>query len=370
MKLKYWLFGSVLLLLVMGVTASQAVSSSPSVHIDDIAISRDSKTLAVSMWSSTPDPSSFMDIADVRYWVRFYQLDSTRYRDLKIADRAWSIAFSPGGRLFATGHRNGAIDIRDVGSGRVEISLAAHDDTIWSLDFSPDGNYLASASMDGSAKLWDVSSGEPVRTIQHEDWVTAISFSPDGHHVATGSRDGNVRIFDVSDGELIADWVGHIGAVRPGAPNPPKGVIDLRYSNDGSLIATGGRDNTLAVWDVNKRALKYRVAEDPRAWTNNVTTVAFSPDGQYVAAGYGENSGEHRAGMVPNGSVFVYRSADGERVTNLPGLKVGVERLFFTRDGTTLIAGGGAWPSTASIVTWDVEARSVKKRFRPGPMDK
>lgn len=355
-------------LLYIGAAISLTSCASPSVHIEDIDISSDSETLAVSLWSSRPDPSSFNDITDVRYWIRLYELDTWHYRDVRIPDRAWSIVFSPDGSLLATGHRNGTINLWDIENGRAEIKLAAHNDTVRSLDFSADNRYLASAGVDGSAKVWVVSSGELLSAMQHDDWVTAVSFSPNGRHLATGSRDGNIRIWDYADGELTTIWMGHIGATRPGAPNPPKGVLDLSYSGDGTLIASGGRDNTLAVWDVGKRELKYRLAEDSRAWTNNVTVVAFSPDDRYVVAGYAENGSPHLAGTVPTGSVFVYESSDGRRVKHLRGLDVRNEGLVFTRDGKTLIAGGGEWPSTASIAVWDVASASLQKRFHPGPM--
>ena len=53
-------------------------------------------------------------------------------------------------------------------------------------------------------RLWNVEKGAPVRTLNgHADWVYAVAFSPDGTLLASGGWDGEVRVWNVADGKLV-----------------------------------------------------------------------------------------------------------------------------------------------------------------------
>lgn len=368
MSARIHLYNIVQRALVTATAALLAGCTAQTVHLDDLELSADSRILAVGLWSSRPDPASFMDITDVRYWLRLYETDTWNYRDLAASERIGAMAFSSGGNLLATGHREGTIHLWDVASGRITRALTGHDEEIRSLDFSPDDRYLLSASPDGSAKVWSIPSGELLRSLQLDDWATVARFSPDGRTLATGSRDGSISVWDSADGRLLATWVAHVSTPSPGAPTPAKGVLDLAYSNDGALIASGGRDNVLAVWQAGSGELQYRQTEDPRAWVNDVAVVAFSADQKYIAAGLSKSTDIAFARSVPNGAVILYRLSDGGRERLLGGLDTGNEGLFFTPDGRSVIAGGGAWPSTATIAVWDLATGSLQKQLHPGPM--
>ena len=71
----------------------------------------------------------------------------------------WSVAFSPDGKILATGDTKGEIILRRVSDGQPIRSFKGHSGWVVSLDFSPDGNMLASSSCDCTAKLWNLDSG-------------------------------------------------------------------------------------------------------------------------------------------------------------------------------------------------------------------
>ncbi|HXU13934.1 MAG TPA: hypothetical protein VN708_02300, partial [Terriglobales bacterium] len=71
---------------------------------------------------------------------------------------ARAVAFSPDGRMLASGDEDDKIKLWDVASGKMLRTLAGHKDPVSCVAFSPDGRMLASGSIDGTAKLWTITS--------------------------------------------------------------------------------------------------------------------------------------------------------------------------------------------------------------------
>jgi parallel beta-helix repeat protein len=103
-------------------------------------------------------------------------------------DGVRSVAFSPDGRLLASGSADDTIKLWEVATGREVRSLSGHTDDVYSVAFSPDGRLLASGSADDTIKLWEVATGREVRSLSgHTDDVYSVAFSPDGRLLASGS---------------------------------------------------------------------------------------------------------------------------------------------------------------------------------------
>ena len=69
------------------------------------------------------------------------------------------------------------------------------------MAFSPDGKLVASGSFDQTVRLWDTMTGAEQRVFKgHLGWVRTIAFSPDGNFIASGSNDQTIRLWDVITG--------------------------------------------------------------------------------------------------------------------------------------------------------------------------
>jgi WD40 repeat protein len=190
-----------------------------------------------------------------------------------------SVAFSPDGRLLASGSCGkrdsygiciqGEIKLWEVASGRLVRSLTGHTGNVSSVAFSPDGRLLASGSWDYTIKLWEVASGRLVRSLGHTAPVWSVAFSPDGRLLASsGSADWTIKLWEVASGRLVRS-LGHT------AP-----VWSVAFSPDGRLLASGSYKE-IKLWDVATG----REVRTLTGHTSSVTSVAFSPDGRLLASG-------------------------------------------------------------------------------------
>ena len=201
------------------------------------------------------------------------------------------------------------------------------------VEFSPDGTQIAVTSSVG-IWLYEARTAQEVDLLtDHVRGIQSCMYSPDGTILAAGGTDGTVLLWDVSTRQLITTFKGHEQWRR---------VITLAFSPDGRTLASGADyDEVVQLWDVATTQRRATLTEH----TGGVTAVAFSPDGRTLAS-------SSRDGMIR-----LWDVATGEHNAILVGPEV--LTLAFSPDGRTLASGDRG----NRIHLWDMDTRQSHWSF-------
>jgi hypothetical protein len=249
-----------------------------------------------------------------------------------------AVAFSPDGLLLAATRSDKLIRLWNARTGEPERELR-HGGALTVLSavaFSPDGLLLASGGS-GPVRLWDLRSGTLRQALRAgSEGINDLAFSPDGRTLAAVS-DGHVFAWDTATGKQLFSRMSPRSPFRSVAFSPDGGMLASAGVEQFHLrdAASGERRRTIGGL-TGARGAKYREA----LWI--VDCAAFSPDGTVLAGG-----GNDKA-------VRLWDPATGAETAALAGAHTaGVSGLAFTPDGRTLASAAGAWPdSKGELCLW------------------
>eukprot|EP00812_Abedinium_dasypus_P001234 NODE_1148_length_1230_cov_522.559149.p1 GENE.NODE_1148_length_1230_cov_522.559149~~NODE_1148_length_1230_cov_522.559149.p1 ORF type:complete len:281 (+),score=85.62 NODE_1148_length_1230_cov_522.559149:247-1089(+) len=214
--------------------------------------------------------------------------------------------------------------------GYARRSLSGHGGAVQDVTISSDGQFALSASWDRMMRLWDLNTGASVRTFKgHTKDVYSVAFSSDNRQIVSGSRDKSIRLwntlaeckFTIAE-SAHTDWVSKV-AFSPSAKMP--------------LIVSCSWDKLVKVWNLNTCKLKTNLA----GHTGVIYTVAVSPDGSLCASG------------GKDGSAMLWDVNDGKHLYTLDAGGT-INALTFSPKNYWLVAA-----TDSSIKIWDLENKSV-----------
>jgi WD40 repeat protein/uncharacterized caspase-like protein len=244
-----------------------------------------------------------------------------------------SVAFNADGKLLAVGNSNNTVDLWDSVQRQKLRVLKGHVSAIAAVAASADDKVLASALAAGIAgitrndpiKIWDPITGQLVRSLITKNDGYSIGLSRDGTRLISGSSGNSVNMWNVSQVAVQREI-----AVRSSRFTPDR----VALSGDGKLIAAGGREGTLKIWEAGTGRELFTLAGHKRG----VWDLAFSPNNQLLAS----------AGS--DADIKLWSVATGQEVNTLMGHSVGVGAITFSPDGKKLASGG----QDRMIMVWNI----------------
>lgn len=169
----------------------------------------------------------------------------------------------------------------------------------------------------------------------HTGWVRSVTFSPDGKLIATGGSDNTIKLWDARTGKTLRTI-----AVRDLA------VDDMRFSPDGSLIASRSFTGyVVKLWTVANGELRASLKHE-----RPVATFAFSPTGALIGTGGWDDQ------------VRLWSVATGQLRHTLKGHKHNITQVVFSPDGH-LIASASYEEHGNNLKLWEVATGQLRHNF-------
>jgi len=222
--------------------------------------------------------------------------------------------------------------------GYARRALRGHSHFVSDVVISSDGAFALSASWDSELRLWDIATGKTTRRfVGHDKDVLSVAFSVDNRQIVSGSRDGTIRLWNTlgeckykisGESEGHSEWVS---------------CVRFSPSQSVPLIVSAGWDKLVKVWNLTNCKLR----NDLIGHTGYLNTVCVSPDGSLAASGGKDNT------------AMLWDLNEGKRLYSLDAGEI-INGLVFSPNRYWLCAA-----TDKSIKIWDLESKIVVDTLRP-----
>jgi WD40 repeat protein len=245
------------------------------------------------------------------------------------------IALSGDGKLLATANNDDSVTFSNAHDGIRRGDPLKIDAGVEGITFSPNGA-LAVATARGSVRMIDTSGAllQPEIDVSKQE-VKSIAISADGSKLATGNQDSSVATWNLPSGPLRLQ-AGHTAPVRALAFSP----------KPSSYLVSAGVDGTVIGWDAGSGMQAFRMVNPDGS---PFTALALSPSGRIAVTG--DSAGSVRIWEIPSGRLV-------DRQQHSPSK--GVAGVAFSSDGRVL----GSIGVDGKLKLWDVDqAGSFRERI-------
>ena len=174
-----------------------------------------------------------------------------------------------------------------------DLPLVYPPDTPMALAFSPDSTLIASGGQCGSITVFEISTKKVKFSFPGvgQERICSLAFSPDGKYLVSTNNYGDVTVRAASSGDLVANLKSGEGS----------GNSFVSFCKNKNCISAGSSAGKISFWKAPE-ILSKRDLSPPTTNAQGFWSAAVSPDGKYLAAGYGYN--ETKIWDVVNGKLL------------------------------------------------------------------
>lgn len=241
--------------------------------------------------------------------------------------------WGPHGHYFLSGGYDKVVRVWMQDHSSPQRLLVGHDTAISAIAWHPNGLYVFSASdeTDKSIRMWSVATGSCVRVFSgHNEYISALECAPNGKTLASADTAGNIMFWDIENGNLIKRSRGH----------GKGGIWTLSFSMESKVLASGGQDGTVRLWDVE-------LPSDPSKATQQTGIDAVMAGIDAAGAGDPSRAGAAGATAAPasGAPTGTHKKKSKEvqitpdQISAFPTKKTPVTKVKFTRMNLVIVGG-------------------------------
>jgi WD40 repeat protein len=273
-----------------------------------------------------------------------------------------SLAFSPDGKLLASGSKDKTCQLWSYPEGKPLNTIAGYVTGVQSLLFTPDNQFLCMAvdkyirvfklsgemvyshqfsqtqlwsmaynsttnqfsagNYEKVAKTIDFNTGKVVKSFTgHTKNMLAVAFSPNGKYLTSGSLDQTVKIWDLASNKELFTYTGHFG-----------NIFSVCFTPDSKKLISASEDKTIRIWDVTTGEWLKTLSGHDEA----IAQVVVTPDGNYILS------------ASADATVKLWDILSGECIHTFEGHKEIVYSIAVTPDGKAFASGS----NDKTILIW------------------
>jgi WD40 repeat protein len=251
-----------------------------------------------------------------------------------------AIALFPDGQYLISGDDGGTVAVWNLGIPQYPIATYRANNSVWAVAASPNLSQIASGDKDRKVQLGRKESiinsrkelhGDFSTLDSHSGFVYTVEFSPDGNILASGGADRRIRLWNTDSGKIIYTLDGHQDAVTV-----------VKFMPNGKILISAGADRTLRFWDLDSKQLLKTI----EAHEQKIHALAIGRDGKTIVSGSSDRT-------------VLLRQLGTSSQHSLQGHQDAVLTVAISADDKTIASGS----IDGTVCLWDVASQQLISSF-------